>query len=372
MSTQPIFDMSKAQPIQPAGAPLFDMSKAQLINPPVTEASVTSRLGSNFLSGLGVTSNEQAKNFFKHPLDTVIQSFEAQGELAKKARDAYDRGDYMEALQHGLNYLVPFVGQQTDRAGTQLKEGDIAGGIGRTLGAAGPIVLGNPETRAVASDAAGAVKPFAARAAQTAGKTAVDVASDIPIVRQVLKVKRNWDATAPTPDEPTVAAPAEIATPTKTTPITKATVEKQLNDALGGQPLKPGVSLRNQPGAPAATALPNGFTPVDSTALKGYKYNPTVREFESITQGGQHYVHGDVSPEEASYFESAESKGKAWQQLRSQNPLIAKVVNGKRVPVKPVRAPSLEPEASKPVTQNAGDDLSSILQESLRRVQGGK
>ena len=54
------------------------------------------------LSGLGVTSDEQAKNFFAHPLDTVIKSFEAQGQLAKKARDAYDKGDYMGALQHGL------------------------------------------------------------------------------------------------------------------------------------------------------------------------------------------------------------------------------------------------------------------------------
>lgn len=120
-------------------------------------ASAASRLGSNLLSGLGVTDDEGAKNFFAHPLDTVIKSFEAQGELAKKARDAYDKGDYEGALQHSLNYLVPFVGQQTDQAGEQLKEGDIAGGIGRTLGAALPIIAGSPEARTVASTAASTV-----------------------------------------------------------------------------------------------------------------------------------------------------------------------------------------------------------------------
>lgn len=142
--------------------------------------SAASRLGTNFLSGLGVTSNEQAKNFFEHPLDTVIKSFEAQGELAKKARDAYDKGDYMGALQHGLNYLVPFIGQQTDQAGEQLKEGDIAGGIGRTLGVAAPIVAGSPEVRAGAANAAGAAGEAGARAVRAGARGANTVVQKAP------------------------------------------------------------------------------------------------------------------------------------------------------------------------------------------------
>jgi len=41
-----------------------------------------------------------------------------------------------------------------------------------------------------------------------------------------------------------------------------------------------------------------------------------------------------VSPEEAQSFTEAESKGKAWQAIRS-NPLVAKIVNGKRLAVQP-------------------------------------
>ena len=132
--------------------------------------SALSRFGHNFLSGLGVTSNDDAKNFFEHPINTLMNSLNAQGELAKKAKDAYDRGDYKGAVVHGLNYLVPFIGQQTDKAGEQLSQGDYAGGIGRTLGAAVPIVAGSPEVQAGASDAASAAASTGARAVRAAAR----------------------------------------------------------------------------------------------------------------------------------------------------------------------------------------------------------
>jgi len=90
--------------------------------------------------------------------------------------------------------------------------------------------------------------------------------------------------------------------------------------------------------------LPEGFTPAvsrgteSSAALKGYKYDPETREFESITQGGQHYVYGDVDPEVAAKFEAASSKGKAWGQLRNAPGVtrVATIINGKRIPFKPL------------------------------------
>jgi len=106
--------------------------------------------------------------------------------------------------------------------------------------------------------------------------------------------------------------------------------------------------------------LPKGFTPVESTALKGYKYSPETREFESVTNSGSHYIHGDVSPEEVDAFEAADSKGKAWSKLKSQNPLVAKVVNGNRVATKPGGAPG------------SGENLSTLLGESLKQAQTRK
>lgn len=114
-----------------------------MTRPPTPRAVV--RLGENALSGLGITSNEQAKQFFAHPLSTAMGMFRGQGQLAMDARDAYRRGDYKGAVIHGLNYLVPFIGQQTDLAGRQLSQGDIAGGIGRTLGLAVGLKAFTPE-----------------------------------------------------------------------------------------------------------------------------------------------------------------------------------------------------------------------------------
>jgi len=139
---------------------------------PPAQPSAISRLAGNFLSGFGVSSDEDAKNFFEHPIHTALNALNAQGELAEKARDAYNKGDYKSAIIHGLNYLVPFLGQQTDKAGEQLSQGDIAGGVGRTLGAAVPIAAGSPEVQSAAGDAANAtasaVKPLVAKTARVA------------------------------------------------------------------------------------------------------------------------------------------------------------------------------------------------------------
>lgn len=136
----------------------------------------------------------------------------------------------------------------------------------------------------------------------------------------------------------------------------KQSVQDALDQALGNKKPVAGVALKDQPAAQALAqnGLPQGFTPVESSAVKGYKYSPETREFETITKSGQHYIHGDVSPEEAAAFEQAESKGKAWMQVRN-NPLVAKVLNGKRVAVKP--------------SVPAMDDLTQILQDSLAQVK---
>lgn len=140
-----------------------------------SEPSVGQRLRQNFAEGIGVTDDEGAKKFFEHPIDTLMTSFENQGALALKAREAYKNGDYKGALMYGMNYLVPFIGQQTAKAGEQLNEGDYAGGIGRTLGVAAPIIAGSSPVRSVAGKVTAPVAPFVKSAvAKTAG-----VASDI-------------------------------------------------------------------------------------------------------------------------------------------------------------------------------------------------
>jgi len=159
-----------------------------------------------------------------------------------------------------------------------------------------------------------------------------------------------------------------MAARTAETPATSPReLQNQLETSLGATKpqIKPGVPIRQQATAPQteASALPEGHEPVKSSALKSWKYDPQTREFESVTKSGQHYIHGDVSPEEAAAFEKAESKGRAWQAIRN-NPLVAKVVNGERVPVKASMAKAgLEeenaPTSAKPLafrSRNLGEE----------------
>lgn len=136
------------------------------------------------------------------------------------------------------------------------------------------------------------------------------------------------------------SAPAESAIPTgapegaaidTTPPVSKAKVGDLLNEGLGGKSLLPNVPLKDQmPGK-----VPAGHTPVKSSAIKSYSYDPESKEFEFVTPSGAHYVHGDVSPEQMADFEKAESKGKAFNQIKNNSVYVGKIVNGKRVAVKP-------------------------------------
>jgi hypothetical protein len=339
--------------------------------------STASHITNEFLSGLGIGSKEDAKNFFEHPINTMMDSFKGQGELAIKARDAYKRGDYTNAVIHGLNYLVPFIGQQTDKAGEQMQKGDIAGGLARTAGVAGSIIAGakTPEVTGRMPALSDIIKAKAAKITDAARETAPAVArnpaSELPAAFQPLPKKA--PAVPGTVDlpfrAPETRSLADLnGSPTAAPPkVTPKAVESQLNESLGGQPLQKNVPLRQQlpaaQKATAATKLPDGFTAVESSALRGYKYNPATREFESITKDGRHYIHGDVSPEEAQAFEQADSKGKAWSQLKSQNPLVAKVLDGKRTAI--VKS---GPSGATPQDVAPGQDLTPALKDSLKNV----
>jgi hypothetical protein len=162
---------SDVQPIQQTFTDVSPID-AQSQSPQDSKPSAAVRARDSFLQGIGVTDEESAKNFFRHPINTFMQSMEAQGQLAVKAKQAYEKGDYKGALMYGLNYMVPFIGQQTAKAGEQLNEGDYAGGIGRTLGVAAPLLAASPEARGAVSETASKasfpVKPLVGKAARVA------------------------------------------------------------------------------------------------------------------------------------------------------------------------------------------------------------
>jgi hypothetical protein len=74
-----------------------------------------------------------------HPGQTLSQIGAANDAPRVAAVDAFKRGDYTEGMRHGLNWLlnaIPGVGSTMEKASDQAQSGDLAGGIGTTLGVA--------------------------------------------------------------------------------------------------------------------------------------------------------------------------------------------------------------------------------------------
>lgn len=131
--------------------------------PPPTP-SAFQRLGESALSGAGVVTNEQGKNFFLHPVDTLKAMANLQGELGERAQKELANKDYVRGLTHAVEWLMPGLGPTLAKSGDQLESGDVAGGVGTTLGAAANLLAGakGPAIADAAGDAASAVASKAA------------------------------------------------------------------------------------------------------------------------------------------------------------------------------------------------------------------
>lgn len=72
----------------------------------------------------------------------VVDLVKGQIDQGKKSYDALKRGEYSEAGGRALAAILPGVGPMAARAGEQIGEGDVAGGLGTVAGIAVPVAAG--------------------------------------------------------------------------------------------------------------------------------------------------------------------------------------------------------------------------------------
>jgi hypothetical protein len=129
------------------------------------------------------------------------------------------------------------------------------------------------------------------------------------------------------------------------------TLDRSLTQAVGNKPIQPGVPLRNQ-GA--------------SSAVKSFRYDPAAQELHVTTHEGTTYISGEVTPDQAQAFRSAPSKGKAWQAIRENSPLVGKIPSGgKRIAMKGAQ----KFKSASPTDEPAANDLVDALRQSLQQVK---
>lgn len=137
----------------------------------------------------------------QNPTGTAKETGRQNVELWNKTKDAYNKGEYVEAVRHALNYGlngIPGIGYGIDQAGDKFNAGDIAGGVGQSLG------IG-------VSAAAPAVVPKVANAVSSGLRSTA-----IPLAESGLGVRAIQRAYGKTPgaailDETTGIQPADVA-----------------------------------------------------------------------------------------------------------------------------------------------------------------
>jgi hypothetical protein len=107
-------------------------------------------------------ANKNLPTQLAHPLDTMKQVARqtaasllqpSDPTLIDKAKQAWDSGNRVDAARHFANFLIPFVGAGSDRAGDELQQGDYGKAVGHTAAAVLPFLFGNAETAPVTSEA---------------------------------------------------------------------------------------------------------------------------------------------------------------------------------------------------------------------------
>src|SRR5262245_48340384 len=126
------------------------------------EASPGTRFAENVWSAVNPMNVVQAA---LHPVDTLGALVDAHLAEASKTKAMYDAGRYSEAAGHLGATLLPVLGPAAARAGEQIGSGDIAGGLGSSVGLVAstqaPKVVGRigKATSGVAGDVIGLGSP---------------------------------------------------------------------------------------------------------------------------------------------------------------------------------------------------------------------
>lgn len=112
-------------PRSQAGAPANPQSDSGAISRFVTEAARQLN---------PITAVQGMKQAAAHPIDTLKADADNRQQVYDQAEKSFKQGDYVGGAAHLLYSFVPFIGPQLDEAGQKMQQGNIAGGLGQSIG----------------------------------------------------------------------------------------------------------------------------------------------------------------------------------------------------------------------------------------------
>lgn len=155
VATQPIEGLPAGAVVKPLGEPTEQQANpenGQDKPPSDPQSSWITRLGHSYATGNGAMegSNSEVRKrlmeIAKHPIDATTQFgkgvLDSQGELAVKAKHAWEAGDHTGAAAYALYYLMPGIGPTLAKSAEQASNKDYAGAFGTAGAAATQLALG--------------------------------------------------------------------------------------------------------------------------------------------------------------------------------------------------------------------------------------
>ena len=268
---------------------------------------------------------------------TVAPVGDALGVNTRGMEDAADAGDVGGVAGHAA--AVPAVMAATE-------------GVARGVGLAANI----------AKNVASTPESFLNRAARTGGKMAAGAAEDVPVVRQLAKVRDYWEETAPKKIAP---ATDELDATGENKPYAGAAPPRKYPanyyDATGeNKPFAGGVDelkipARTEAAPPAATpAATPAKAPGQAGSLADSVAKPAASEIPDRYNG------------------EAQNDARLQELERSNDPLLAKLRStAARLPEDEPAAATVKPSAKKSTVRipEPDEDLVGILQDSLKHFQ---
>ena len=81
-----------------------------------------------------VSGIQGAAQLAAHPIDTYTADAASRTDIINKAEAAFKKGDYASGVAHALNGIIPFLGPQMEEAGENIQQGQVAKGVGQSVG----------------------------------------------------------------------------------------------------------------------------------------------------------------------------------------------------------------------------------------------
>src|SRR5262245_62077434 len=123
-------------------APIATATAAPVQQEPEAKPYALRKFAGSFASAANPIPVDLLKSIYERGnIETIKGIAGAQGEQFSKAKEAFSKGNYLDAARYTAGWLIPLLGPAANAAGEKLAAGEYAEGLGETLGMGAQVAM---------------------------------------------------------------------------------------------------------------------------------------------------------------------------------------------------------------------------------------